>query len=150
METPVFTITDPTEGMPSHPYLTDHPVLWADLGDRWLFRRTTNVLVPKLVDVVNLSDPLVRYTACAIKRALGNGGGIDFVIWQELEEIQPDKRTSVVVPVLCFGPSRFEHIDDVKNTVNTAMIAFAEVYKNPMWISQYEGEENVNTEHPSV
>lgn len=137
MDTPVIKITDPSEGMPSHPFLTDRPVLWADEGDTWLFRRTTNVLIPKIVDKVDIKEPLIRYTVCAIKRALINGGGIDFVIWQELEEVQPENKTSVVVPVLCFGPSRAEHVDVVNNTVDAAMVAFKEVYKDPRWIVQY-------------
>lgn len=137
METPTITLRNMTDGMPPHPFIPDRPVIWADPGDTWLFRKTTNILVPKSVESISDTDTLVRYTACAIKRALENGGGVDFVIWQELEEVQIQEKTSVVVPVLCFGPSRAEHIDVANQTIDAAMVAFKEVYKDPRWIVQF-------------
>lgn len=142
-DTPIITLQHPEQGMPSHPALTDRPVLWADPGDQWIFRKTTNILRPQIIEIESIDDPLVRYTVCAIKRALHNGGGVDFVIWMENEEIQPDKKTSVVVPTLCFGPSRADHIDMVNDTIDAAMVAFKQVYKNPVWITQFDYTENV-------
>ena len=138
METPVITLKEITDGMPPHPFMDDRSILWADAGDEWLFRKTTNILVPKSVEKLNPNDTLIRYTACAIKRALTNGGGYDFVLWQEMEEVQPDGRTSVVIPVLCFGPSRMEHPSVVESTADAIMIAFKEIYRDPAWIIQYE------------
>jgi hypothetical protein len=146
METPVISLKNMMEGMPVHPVMEDRPILWADPGDYWLFRRTTNILVPKIADTVAIEDTLIRYTACAIKRALENGGGVDFVIWQEREEIQPDKRTSVVVPVAAFGPSRMVSREEAEHVASMAMVAFVEVYKNPVWISQYEHTDGTSGE----
>lgn len=149
-ETPIITLIHPEQGMPPHPILTDHPVLWEDSGDRWIFRKTTNILRPQIIEIESIEDPMVRYTACAIKRALHNGGGIDFVVWMENEEIQPDKKTSVVVPTLCFGPSHAEHIDIVTDTLDAMMVAFKQVYKNPQWIILFDHTESIfqNNEQP--
>lgn len=141
METPVITLKNPTDGMPAHPFLADHPVIWAEDNDRWLFRLTTNILVPKIVENQPPEDPMIRYTVCAIKRALEHGGGIDLVIWQEMEEIQPENKSVVVVPVLCFGPSRMTSMAEVDDTVGAAMVAFKEVYKEPRWITQFDYRE---------
>lgn len=145
METPVITLKNPTDGMPVHPFLTDRPVIWAEENDRWLFRLTTNILVPKVVEKQAPGDPLIRYTVCAIKRALEQGGGIDLVIWQEMEEIQPENKSVVVVPVLCFGPSRMMDLTEAEDTVSAAMVAFKEVYKEPRWITQFDHREKKNS-----
>lgn len=137
-DTPIITLKHPEEGMPPHPVLTDRPVIWQDPGDQWIFRKTTNILRPRIIEIESFEDPLVRYSTCAIKRALHTGGGIDFVIWMENEEIQPDKKTSVVVPTLCFGPSHAEHISFVNDTIDAAMIAFKQVYKDPVWITLFD------------
>ncbi|NBS88487.1 hypothetical protein EBS67_00520 [bacterium] len=127
-----------TEGFPAHPILENYPVLWDEEGDEWIFRRTTNVLVPKLVDVVDIKEPDVRYTVAAIRRSVQNGGGIDFVIW--LEADVPDEKTGIKKKVsqLCFGPSHAENMNLVNSTISTTMMAFEQVYKDPKWISQFE------------
>lgn len=146
-DTPIITLQHPEQGMPVHPIIEDRPVLWEDPGDKWIFRKTTNVLRPKIIDVESHEDPMIRYSVCAIKRALQNGGGIDFVIWMESEEVQSDKRTSVVVPTLCFGPSRASHISMVMDTVDAAMTAFAQVYKNPVWITLFDYTDEIFKEN---
>lgn len=128
-------------GMPGHPIMKDKTVLWEDPGDYWLFKKTTNNLVPKVVQRVGPNDPQVRYTAVAIKRALVNGGGSDFVIWQETEERVEQSNVAVVVPILCFGPSHMEHEADIESTVDAVMIAFKQVYVDPEWNVVYESPE---------
>ena len=127
-----------TQDLPSHPVLKDHPVLWDDEGDEWLFRRTTNTLIPKISDVVSMNDPEVRYTVCAIRRAPANGKGIDFVIWVEAKETNPETGQKTTANALCFGPSHAEDIETVESTITATMIAFEQVYKDPKWISQFE------------
>lgn len=140
VDTPIVSLKSPEQGMPPHPFLTDRPVIWADPGDKWLFRLTTNVLVPKAIEELTEKDALVRYTTCAIKRSLEHGGGVDYVLWVEIEEIQPETKTSLVVPILCSGPSRAEHKDVVKKEVEAFMIAFQQQYKNPRWIVQFDND----------
>lgn len=127
-----------TQDLPAHPVLKGHPVLWDDEGDEWLFRRTTNILIPKISEVVSMNDPEVRYTTCAIRRALANGGGIDFVIWVEAKETNPETGEKTVANALCFGPSHAEDVETVNSTISATMIAFEQVYKDPKWISQFE------------
>lgn len=127
-----------SQDLPAHPVLKDHPVLWNDEGDEWLFRRTTNILIPKISEVVMMNDPEVRYVACAIRRAPANGDGIDFVIWIEAKETNPKTGEKTNANALCFGPSHAEDIDTVNSTISATMIAFEQVYKDPKWISQFE------------
>lgn len=138
MDTIDFSLKNPEKGMPPHPHLPGQPVMWADPGDRWLFRLITSVLIPKSAEVINENEPMVRYAVTAIKRGLENGGGIDYCLWAELEEIQEEKLTSVVVPVLCSGPSRVEHKDVLKKEIEAMMITFKEIYKDPKWIVQFD------------
>lgn len=147
IDTPVVTLKNPEDGMPEHPFIKGFPVIWAEPHDEWLFRFTTNILVPKAVETLSPEDNLVRYTTCAIKRALSHGGGYDMVIWMENESIQPENKTSVVVPILCFGPSRMSHIAEVNDTIDAAMIAFKEVYRDPRWIVQFDYRDS--SEKPS-
>ena len=144
----VLKTDDPTKGMPPHPALEGFPVLCLDEGDQWLFRRSTNALVPK-ASVVNASDPIVRYVICAVRRAGMYAGAkrtslpvekrpIDWVIWQEIEQIQEDGNTAIVTPILCFGPARVANEEYLQASVEAAMTGFRHVYEDPRWISQYE------------
>lgn len=143
MEKLIVPLKNPEQGMPPHPHIPDRPVMWVDPGDRWLFRLTTNTLVPKSSEKpFDENETMVRYSVTAIKRGLENGGGIDYCLWAELEEIQPEKLTSVVVPVLCSGPSRSEHKDILKKEIEAIMITFQEIYKDPQWIIQFDYDED--------
>jgi len=128
---------NPVGGMPEHPTIKNFPVMWADIGDTWLFRRVTNALIPKVIDQPSIDDPIVRYAICAIKRSKANGDGIDFVMWQEIEQIQPDRETSIVTPVLCFGPSKMIDKKHLDATVDLTMKSFQEVYHHPRWITVF-------------
>jgi len=138
--TKIITIYDT---MPPHPTVAAAPAIWTDPGDEWLFRRTTNVLIPQIVDTLSRSEPRIRYVICAVRRARKSGmpesyQAIDLVMWQEIESINDDNETANVNSVLCFGPSRVNSVSEMNKMVNAMMIAFEQVYKNPMWISQYE------------
>jgi len=138
--TKIITIYDT---MPPHPTVQGAPAIWADPGDEWLFRRTTNLLIPKIVDSIAPTDPKIRYVVCAIRRLRKLGmpntyQAIDMVMWQEVESLNEDKKTATINSVLCFGPSRVNSVPEMNKTVNAIMIAFEQVYKDPRWISQYE------------
>jgi len=159
-ESPVLKISNPVQGMPPHPTFPDQPVLWADSGDRWLFRRSTNVLHPKALEQESPNAPMVRYVVCAIQRGSRVAGErqkdiprkdipIDWVIWQEIEQLQEDRLTVLVTPILCFGPSRVNGMEYLQASLEAAMAGFKVVYKDPVWISQYEsGLSALPTENP--
>lgn len=51
------------------------------------------------------------------------------------------------MPVLCFGPSHAEHFSMVKETIDAAMVAFEQVYKNPIWITQFDHTKEIFKEN---
>lgn len=136
---------NPTDGMPRHPNYEKMPVIWADQGDVWLFRRITQPLIPREV-VRALGDkydeeeyvkslgvpknPIVRFACAGIKRAEKRGGGVDFVLWAEEETINPENQTSTVNLTLAFGPSHFDSQDRLNENYDIIMKSFEVMYEN--------------------
>jgi hypothetical protein len=97
IDTPVVTLKNPEDGMPEHPFIKGFPVIWAEPHDEWLFRFTTNILVPKAVETLaGRQSGSIHHVRN--KKGAFYGGGYDMVIWMENESIQPENKTSVVVP----------------------------------------------------
>lgn len=126
------------ENMPVHPVMKNKPILWADKDDVWLFRRTTPNLIPKIIDFVSIEKMPVKYIVCAIQRSENNGGGVDFVVWQEREEIDPSGMNKSIIPVPAFGPSRCMSKQEAEYIAEIIIKSLKEVYKDAEWISQYE------------
>lgn len=147
-----FSEENPTDGMPRHPSYAQMPIMWADEGDRWIFRKITDNLIPNaIVNHFGESwneeeyrkslgvprNPMVRFACAAIHRAKSNGGGVDFVLWAEEEVLNDDNETSTVQLTPSYGPSHFSTQQEMLDTFTVIEQAFQIQYANPGWIDLF-------------
>lgn len=129
--------------MPVHPAFPDRGILWLTAGDTWLFRRITNILVPKVItDEAAEKLPKVRYCTMAVRHSPESGGGYDWTCWTEmeveLEDGSVDVGKAVIVP-----PSFFESEDLVSSAVQVITMGLQQVYKDVRWTTQYSHDQHL-------
>jgi hypothetical protein len=142
-DVPKFTLQSVGAGMPVHPAFPDRGILWLTAGDTWLFRRITNILVPKIItDEAAEKLPKVRYVMMAVEHSADSGGGYDWTCWTEMEvEIEDgsvDVGKAVIVP-----PSFFESEDLLSSAVQVITMGLQQVYKDVRWITQYSHDQHL-------
>lgn len=147
-----FSDENPTDGMPRHPSYATMPIIWADKGDTWLFRKVTDNLIPNAIvnhfgnswneeeyrkSLGAPRNPMVRFGCAAIERAATNGGGVDFVLWAEEETLNDDNETSTVQLTPSYGPSHFVTKKEMIDTFDVIAKAFEVQYLNHEWIDLF-------------
>lgn len=150
-----FSPHNPTDGMPRHPVYSKMPIIWAEEGDVWVFRKITEPLVPRAIRqalganydeeayIKSLGapkNPIVRFGCAAVQRSAKHGGGVDFVLWAEEETINPEEKTSTVQLTPNFGPSHFPSMEEMMANFDIIVKAFEYQYENGEWIDALSEE----------
>lgn len=142
-DVPKFTLQSVGAGMPVHPAFPDRGILWLTAGDTWLFRRITNILVPKVItDEAAEKLPKVRYVMMAVEHSVDSGGGYDWTCWTEMEVENEDGSVDVGKAVIV-PPSFFESEDLLSSAVQVITMGLQQVYKDVRWITQYSHDQHL-------